>query len=266
MLTGTGIENKAAKATDSGMIGSLESLVSAWVKSEKVEKEGDAQEFRIGSTDSARVRFSLVRDGVTVKIEAACAARDGHALVALLLADEASMERHGAAARELLGKATVAAAPPPPKVELQKVKGEGYELEVPKAWTAREVEQNGTKTVMIVPPAGEAEYVIQVIPSGAVAHASAEGAAAVQELRDLVKQLAPALEPVGAVETFKAGGEPAAGVVYGGRNEKDEVILVKAYLAVRAKKGVVVLVVGKETRDKEYGALLRKAIESLVIR
>ena len=47
------------------------------------------------------------------------------------------------------------------------------------------------------------------------------------------------------------------------RNEKDEMILVKAYLVLKPKKAVVVLAVGKETRDKEYAATIRKVLESL---
>jgi len=117
-----------------------------------------------------------------------------------------------------------------------------------------------------VPPSGEAEYVVQIIPSEAGEHKSAAAPGAVQELRDLVTQIAPALKPVGAVESLKAGGEPASGVVYGGRNEKDEVILVKAYLTMKAKKALVILAVGKESRDKEYGGLVRKAIESLTLK
>lgn len=150
--------------------------------------------------------------------------------------------------------------------ELQKAKGDGYDLQVPKAWNVKETEQNSVKTLVIVPPAGESEYVIQIIPSEAGEHKSAVAPGAVQELRNLVTQIAPALKPVGAVETLKAGGEPAAGVVYGGRNEKDEVILVKAYMTIKAKKSLVILAVGKEARDKEYGAQVRKAIESLTLK
>jgi hypothetical protein len=201
-----------------------------------------------------------------VKIEAVCAVQDGNALVALTIATEAALKRHGAAARDLLGKAVLAGAPPEPKVELQRVNGDGYTMDLPKAWIAKETEQNGLKTLMIIPPSGESEYVIQVIPSEAGTHASAADAGAIQELRDLVKQIAPAMEPVGGVETFKAGGQPAAGVVYGGRNEKNEVILVKAYVTLKAKRAMVMLVVGKESRDKEYGALVRRALESLTLK
>lgn len=148
----------------------------------------------------------------------------------------------------------------------QKAKGDGYDLQVPKTWTVKETEQNTVKTLVIVPPAGESEYVIQIIPSEAGEHKSAVAPGAVQELRNLVTQIAPALKPVGAVETLKAGGEPAAGVVYGGRNEKDETILVKAYMTIKGKKALVVLAVGKEPRDKEYGALVRKSIESLTLK
>jgi hypothetical protein len=41
---------------------------------------------------------------------------------------------------------------------------------------------------------------------------------------------------------------------------------VKAYLAVKGKRAVVMLVVGKETRDKEYRALVRKTVESLKLK
>lgn len=267
VLTSTGIDNPATKSTDPEMVASLEALVKGWVKNEKVEKEGEPEPFKVGGVDAIRLRFSMSKDGVPVKIEAACAVRDGHALVALTLASEDSLRRHGAAARELLGKAELPQPAPGPKVELQKVKADHYELEVPKAWTAKELEQNGTKSWMIVPPSGEAEFVMQVILSEAGVHETALAPAAVQELRDLVKQLAPALEPVGSLQTLKAGGQPVAGVVYGGRNEKNEVVLLKAYLTlIKGGKSVVVLVVGKETRHQEYGAQLLKAIESLTLR
>ena len=72
---------------------------------------------------------------------------------------------------------------------------------------------------------------------------------------------------MGSLQTLKAGGQPAAGIVYGGRNEKNEVVLLKAYLTLlKGGKSVVVLVVGKETRHQEYGAQLLKAIESLTLR
>jgi hypothetical protein len=157
-------------------------------------------------------------------------------------------------------------AAPEPKIELRKVKGDGYELEIPKTWTTKENEQNSVKSLVIVPPAGETDYVLQILPSEAGEHASAITPAAVQELRELVTQIAPALKPIGAMETLKAGGQPAVGVVYGGRNEKDEMILVKAYRTLKAKKAVVLLVVGKEPRDKEYGAQVRKIVESLTLK
>ena len=100
-----------------------------------------------------------------------------------------------------------ASAPPAPKVELQHVKGDGFELDLPKAWNPKEIEQNGVKSLMIVPPSGESEYVIQVIPSEAGAHDSAAAPAAIQELRDLVKQLAPAMEPV-ATRSAKSAACP----------------------------------------------------------
>ncbi len=263
VLTSTVLEDRTTRAGDPAILALLETLVTAWCKDRKVERDGGPETFKMGGVDAVRVRFSLPGEGVPVKIEVACAVRDNHALVALTVASEPAMKRHGGAARELLGTAVLA---PEPKVELQRVKGDGYELDVPKAWTVKEMEQAGRKTLVLVPPSGEAEYVVQVIPSPAGENTSATDAAAVQGLRDLVKQLAPALEPVGSLETLKAGGRPAAGVVYGGRNEKNEVILVKAYLALKDKRAVVMLVVGKETRDKEYGALVRKALESLTLK
>lgn len=263
VLMGTLLDDRSTKASDPGMLGSLESLVHSWCRNEKAEKEGPPEKFRIGGVDASRLKFSLARDGGAVKLEAACAVRDGRALIALTVAGEAAMKRHGAGARALIDKVALAAEP---KVELQRASGEGYALDVPKSWTVKEAEQNGTKTLVLVPPCGENEYVVQLIPSDAGAHATAADAGAVKELRDLVKQLAPALEPVGDVETFKAGGQAAAGVVYGGRNDKGEVILVKAYLTLKAKRAVVALVVGQETRDKEYGALVRRALESLTLK
>jgi hypothetical protein len=70
---------------------------------------------------------------------------------------------------------------------------------------------------MVVPPSGEAEYVIQLIPTD-TEHAAATDAAAVQELRELVKGLAPAMEPSGNVDTIKGAGLPVAGVVYSGQS------------------------------------------------
>jgi hypothetical protein len=166
----------------------------------------------------------------------------------------------------LLSALLLQEAAPAPKVELRKVKGDGYELEIPKTWTTKENEQNNVKTLVIVPPAGDSDYVLQVIPSDAGEHASAIEPGAVHELRQLVTQIAPALKPMGELETLKAGGQPAVGVVYGGRNEKDELILVKAYRTLKAKKAIVVLVVGKELRDKEYSAQVRKIVESLTLK
>jgi hypothetical protein len=146
------------------------------------------------------------------------------------------------------------------------VKGDGYDLDVPKKWTVKQNEQNSVKTIVIVPPAGESEYILQIIPSDAADHAASTEPGAIQELRQLVTNLAPALKAIGSLETFQAGGRPAAGVVYGGRNEKDEMILVKAYLMLKPKKAVVVLAVGKEPRDKEYAATIRKVLESLTLK
>jgi len=263
VLTGTRLDDRATRASDPAMIASLEALVTAWVKGETLTKDAGPEAFRIGEAGAVRLRYSLLREGVTIRIEGACAVRDGNALVALTIATDAALKRHGARARELLGNAVLAAAAPEPKIELQRVKGDGFELDVPKAWTSKELEQNGTKTLMVVPPAGEAEYLIQMIPSEAGGHASAAEPGAIQELRDLVKQLAPAMKPAGDVDTFKAGDLPVSGVTYAGSNEKAEVVLVKAYLVIGGKKAVVLLVVGKETRDKEYGATVRKAISSL---
>lgn len=266
VLTGTGIDSKSTKGTDPEMVSSLEVLITAWVKGEKPRKDGATETFMMGGVEAARVKYSFVKDGATVKLEGACGVRDGHAIVAITVATEDSLRRHGAAGRELLTKVGFPEAAAEPKVELQRVKGEGFELDVPKAWTAKTVQQGEVKTLMIVPPSGEADYVVQFIPSDAGLHASAAAPAAIQELRDLVTQLAPALKPVGSVESLQADGRPASGVVYGGRNEKDETILVKAYLAMKAKKAVVVLVVGKESRDKEYGGRVRKAVESLILK
>lgn len=266
VLTGTGIDNKATKGTDPEMVASLEVLITAWMKGEKPQKDGATETFTMGGVEASRVKYSLVKDGAVVKLEGACAVRDGHAVVALTVASEDSMKRHGAASRDLVARTGFPAAAPEPKVELQRVKGDGYELDVPKAWSAKTTEQGGVKTLMIVPPSGESEYVIQIIPSDAGAHASAAAPAAVQELRDLVSQLAPALKPVGSTEMLKAEGRPVSGVTYGGRNENNETILVKAYLALKAKKAIVVLVVGKEPRDKEYGGRVRAAIESLLLK
>lgn len=265
VLTGTALDDKSTKAADPAMVASVEALVTGWVKNEKISKVGGPEAFRIGAADAVRVTYSLTRDGGPVRIEAACAVREGNAMIVLTIASEAAMKQHGAAARELLGKAVVAGAAPEPKVELRKATGHGYELDIPKAWSAKETEQNGVKTLMIVPPAGESEFVIQLIPTD-TEHASATDAAAITELRELVKQLSPVMEPIGNVESLQAGGRPVSGVVYGGQNEKQETILVKAYLAVKAKKAVVVLVVGKEARDKEYRALVRKALESLTLK
>jgi hypothetical protein len=266
VLTGTGIDNQATKAGDPEMVAALEVLVIGWLKGEKPEKEGGTETFTMGGVEAARLRYMLVKDGAPGKVGAACAVRGGHAIVALTLAAEGSMKKYGAAARDLLAKTGFPEAAPVPKVELQKVKGDGYDLEIPRSWTSKENEQNSVKTLVIVPPAGDTDYVLQVIPSDAGEHASAIEPGAVQELRQLVTQIAPALKPMGALETLKAGGRPAAGVVYGGRNEKDEVILVKAYLILKAKKAVVLLVVGKETRDKEYGAQVRRIVESLTLK
>jgi hypothetical protein len=266
MLTSTVLTDRTTQAADATTIALLEALVTSWCKDRKVEKEGGTEKFKMGGADAVRVRYSLPGEGVPVKIEVACAVRDGNALVALTVASETAIKRHGGAARELLATAVLAAGLPEAKVELQRVKGDGYELDVPKAWTVREMEQGGRKSLVIVPPSGEAEYVVQVLPSNAGDYSAATDAGAVQELRNLVKQIAPALEAVGSPETLKAGGQPAAGVVYGGRNEKNEVILVKAYLTLKARRAVVVLVVGKETRDKEYGALVRRALESLTLK
>lgn len=266
VLTGTGIDNKATKATDPEMIASLDLLVTSWVKGEKPRKEGGTETFTMGGVEATRLRYTLDRDGGAVKIEGACAVRDGHAIVAITLADEATNKKYGAAARELLAKTGFPEAAPPEKVELRKVKGDGYDLDVPKTWTVKQNEQNSVKTLVIVPPSGEADYILQIIPSDAGEHAASTEPGAVQELRQLVTQLAPALKPIGSMETFQAGGRPAAGVVYGGHNEKDEMILVKAYLILKPKKAVVVLAVGKETRDKEYAATIRKLLESLTLK
>jgi hypothetical protein len=217
----------------------------------------------MGGVEASRLRYSLDKDGVAVKIEGACAVRDGHAIVALTLADEAAMKKYGASARELLAKTGFPEAVPEAKLEFRKVKGDGYDLDVPKTWTVKQNEQNSVKTLVIVPPAGESDYILQIIPSDPADHAAATEPGAIQELRQLVTNLAPALKAIGSLETFQAGGRPAAGVVYGGRNEKDEMILVKAYLILKPKKAVVVLAVGKEPRDKEYAATIRKVLESL---
>jgi hypothetical protein len=210
-----------------------------------------------------RVSYRLLQENVPVLLEAVCAVKDGNALVALTIASEAAMKKHGAAAQKLIAGATLREAP---KVELKRASGEGYELDVPKAWTVKELEQNGTKTLTITPPAGEAEYVVQGIPSEGGTHASPSAPAAIQELRDLVKQLAPAMTPVGDVESFKAAGQEVAGVVYGGRSAEGEGVLVKAYLALKGKRAVVFFVVGKESRDREYGGQVRKMLESLTLK
>lgn len=266
VLTGTGIDNKATKATDPEMVGSLDMLVTAWVKGEKPRKDGGTETFTLGGVEAARLRYTLVQEGATVKIEGACAVRNGHAIVALTLAAEASMKKYGVAVRDLLGRVGFPEAEPEAKVELQKVKGDGYTLEVPKTWTVKQTEQNNVRTLVMVPPAGESEYVMQILPIDAGTHASAIEPGAVQELRNLVTQIAPALKPLGSLETLQAGGQPVAGVTYGGRNEKDEVILVTAYLTLKGKKAIVALVVGKETRAQEYGARTRKAVESITLK
>jgi hypothetical protein len=245
------------------MVASIDGLVAAWVKKEKVERVGEPEALKVGNADAVRVRFSLLQDNVPVILEAVCAVKDGNALVALTISSEVGMKKHGAAARGLIGGAMLREAP---KAELKRAAGDGYELDVPKAWTVKELEQNGTKTLIITPPAGEAEYVVQGIPSEAGAHASPSAPGAIQELRDLVKQLAPAMTPVGDIESFKGAGQEIAGVVYGGRGAEGEVVLVKAYLALKAKRAVIFLVVGKEGRDREYGAQLRKALESLTLK
>ncbi|MBV8879100.1 MAG: hypothetical protein JO332_03955, partial [Planctomycetaceae bacterium] len=263
VLTGTGLDNRGAKGSDPDMVASLEALLTAWVKGEKPEKDGANETFTLGGVDASRVKYSLTKDGGIIRLEGACAVRDGHAVVALTIASDAAMKKYGNQGRDLLTKVTFPAAE---KVELQRVKGDGYDLEIPKTWKSKSTEQGGVKTLMLIPPSGESEYVAQIIPSDAGAHASAIAPAAVQELRDLVTQLAPALKPVGSLETLQADGRPVAGVVYGGRNEKDETILVKAFLVLKAKKAVVVLVVGKETFDKQYAGHVRKAVESMVLK
>jgi hypothetical protein len=258
VLTGTELEDRTTKATDAAMIASLEKLVTAWCKNDAAAKAGAAETTKIGGVAATRMQYTLTRDGAPVSIEAACAVRDGNALVALTIASEAAMKKHGAAARELLAKTIVAG-------EVKSAKGNGFELQIPKPWSSRETEQNGVKTLLIVPPAGENEYVIQLIPTD-TEHAAATDAGAVQELRDLIKQFAPAMEPMGNVETLKAPGGLVSTVVYGGQNEKQETILVKAYLALKGKRAVVMLVVGKETRDKEYRTFVRKAVETLTLK
>jgi hypothetical protein len=196
-------------------------------------------------------------------MDAACAVRDGNVLVALTIASEAAEKKHGAGVRELLGKVVLAEGKPEAKVELQHVKGPNYELDLPKEWKTKPLEQAGAKSLLIVPPCGEAEYVIQIIGTdpGPIEKATEPGA--IQQLRDLVKQLAPALAPVGDAETLQASGLPASGVTYSGRNEKDETILVRVYLALKGKQAVVMLVVGKEPRDRDYGAHARRAFTTL---
>jgi hypothetical protein len=67
-------------------------------------------------------------------------------------------------------------------------------------------------------------------------------------------------------ESFKAAGQEVAGVVYGGRSAEGEGVLVKAYLALKGKRAVVFFVVGKESRDREYGGQVRKMLESLTLK
>jgi hypothetical protein len=249
--------------TDPALATQFEEIVKGLAKGSTVKSGGATVKLSIDGAEAVRIPYEVEQEGKSFRVEATCASRDGQALVALTIGSGTAMKKFGDPARSLIQLAKIAGA-----VAKEKISAAHFELGMPKGWTAKETEQDGTKYTMLVPPGRDLtnEYAAFVVATPAETHKAATEKAAIAELRAMVGQLAAGFEAQGEPETLKADGEPAVLVKYAGKSEAGEVVVAQAYMVVKHGHAVILMLLGKEKVASEHAAALRAGFESLKVK
>lgn len=143
-----------------------------------------------------------------------------------------------------------------------------FDIVPPKGWTARELEKDGAKNLVVFPPGVEFDpedgpdfgaffYAVRD-DSGRSATDKAYIAAVVKYL----KQLAPEARQEGEAESLTIDGEPACRVRLIEKSDEGSSVY-EALAVVKHGKSIWMVVAGEAALEKKHGADARKMFESL---
>ena len=116
-----------------------------------LEERGEPETLTLNGIEALRLRRKFTKDDVPCSLDAFLAARAGKGLLILVVGNDKEWEGYQENVKLILDSLRLAGSAAASKT----VSTDHYTIEPPDRWSAKEVDQNGTKALVLSPPGKE---------------------------------------------------------------------------------------------------------------
>jgi len=254
------------KPSDAPVVQFVRDFMAKMHKDATLENNGAAETLRVNGYEAVRVPMRYRQEGGrTVLLEGYVVARGGGGALIGLEGVEAGWAGTAVGpAKELLGSVRLSGGPQP-------LVTAHFEIAGPPGWTAREIEEQGTRSLALMPATvddeGKCDLVVLLASSVVGADApSMKNEEMLKQFRGHVEAMQSGLAQQGKAELFEVDSAEAAFLRYAGKNDQGHSVGIHAYGLIRNGKFVMAVAAGKESAVAAHGAALRRAFETLRVK